>query len=435
MWELVGSGVVSLWLETAGVELPGRDAVAILKWQAGLPELVVANTSEAALTLTAEEYLASLRAKGLLNLPTQGVWMQSEFAPLVSVAGTTPMPGASLTKIATSLASLDEWGPNHQFETLISATGPIENGVLRGDLVVSGGGDPFFVWQEAIALGVALNKLGIKRVTGNLIITGDFWMNYQLNPYVAGELLRQGLNSQLWSSGVRNLYFKMPPGTPEPQVAIAGFVISQNSVSNTKPLIRHQSLPLIYILKQLNVESDNDLAEILAGELLGGAKNIQQIAAWSAGVPQEEIQLINGSGLGEENRVSPRAASAMLRAIQRYLQTSKWNIADLFPVSGRDKGTLEERNIPKGAVVKTGTLYDTIALSGVLPTKEYGLVWFTLINRGTNWERLREEQDVFLQQIIQQLGAAPVPSSLSYHINGNRLGLGAKERNEVVFNK
>ncbi len=423
-----------MWLEAASVELPGRNAVAILKWQAGLPELVVPNASEAALTLTAEEYLAGLKAKRLLSLPTQGVWMQSESAPLVSEAGTTPMPGASLTKIATSLASLDQWGPAHQFETLISATGQVENGVLRGDLVVSGGGDPFFVWQEAIALGAALNKLGIKRVTGNLIITGDFWMNYQLNPYVAGELLRQGLNSQLWSSGVKNLYYRMPPGTAEPQVAIAGFVISENSVANTKPLIRHQSLPLIYILKQLNVESDNDLAEILA-MLVGGAKKVQQIAAWSAGVPQAEIQLINGSGLGEENRVSPRAASAMLRAIQRHLQTSKWNIADLFPVSGRDRGTLEDRNIPQGAVVKTGTLYDTIALSGVLPTKEYGLVWFTLINRGTNWERLRREQDVFLQQIIQRLGAAAVPPSLSYHIDGNRLGLGAKERNEVVLNK
>lgn len=423
-----------MWLEMVSVELPGRNAVAILKWQAGLPELVVPNVSDAALTLTAEEYLAGLSAKGLLNLPTQGIWMQSESAPFVSVAGTVAMPGASLTKIATSLASLDKWGPTHQFETLISATGPIENGVLRGDLVVSGGGDPFFVWQEAIALGAALNKLGVKRVTGNLIITGDFWMNYQLNPYVAGELLRQGLNSQLWSSGVKNLYYRMPPGTAEPQVAIAGFVISEKSVANTKPLIRHQSLPLIYILKQLNVESDNDLAEILA-KLVGGAKKVQQIAAWSAGVPQAEIQLINGSGLGEENRVSPRAASAMLRAIQRHLQTSKWNIADLFPVSGRDKGTLEDRNIPKGAVVKTGTLYDTIALSGVLPTKEYGLVWFTLINRGTNWERLRREQDVFLQQIIKQLGAAQVPPSLSYHIQGNRLGLGAEERNEVVFNK
>ena len=434
MWELLGSGVVSLWLETAGVELPGRNAVTVLKWQAGLPELIVPNTSEQALTLTAEEYLAGLRAKGLLSLPTQGLWMQSEFASLVSVAGTTPMPGASLTKIATSLASLDIYGPTHQFETLISATGPIENGVLRGDLVVSGGGDPFFVWEEAIALGVALNQLGLKQVTGNLIITGDFWMNYQLNPYVAGELLREGLNSASWSSGVQNLYYRMPPGTPKPQVAIAGFVISQKSVAKTKPLIRHQSLPLIYILKQMNVESDNDLAEILA-KLVGGAKKVQQIAAWSAGVPQAEIQLINGSGLGEENQVSPRAASAMLRAIQRYLQTAKWNIADLFPVSGRDKGTLEERNIPKGAVVKTGTLNDTIALSGVLPTKEHGLVWFTLINRGTNWDRLREEQDVFLQQIIKQLGAAPLPPSLTYHINGNRLGLGAKERNEVVFKK
>lgn len=434
MWELIGSGAVSLWLEMAGVDFSVKDAVAILKWQAGLPQLVAPENSEAVLTLTVEEYLQGLQEQGLLSLPTQGLWMQSEFRPLVSEEGTVVMPGASLTKIATSLASLEEWGPTHQFETLISATGPIENGVLRGDLVVSGGGDPFFVWEEAIALGAALNKLGIKRVTGNLIVTGNFGMNYQFNPDVAGELLRRGLNSRLWSSGVKNLYYRMAPGTPQPEVAIAGFVVYRKSVSETRPLIRHQSLPLIYILKQLNVESDNDLAEILA-KMLGGAKKVQQIAAWSAGFPQSEIQLINGSGLGEENRISPRAAAAMLMAIQRYLQNYQWNLADLFPVSGRDKGTLEDRNIPKGAVVKTGTLYDTIALAGVLPTKKYGLVWFTLINRGPNWERLREEQDKFLQQVIRLFGAANVPISLTSHVNGDRLGLGESDRNQIILNQ
>jgi len=44
-----------------------------------------------------------------------------------------------------------------------------------------------FVWEE-IALGNSLNQLGIKRVTGNLVITSNFAMNYKFNPSVAGQL-------------------------------------------------------------------------------------------------------------------------------------------------------------------------------------------------------------------------------------------------------
>jgi len=40
--------------------------------------------------------------------------------------------------------------------------------VLQGDLIITGSGDPFLVWEEVIALGNSLNQLGIKRVTGNL---------------------------------------------------------------------------------------------------------------------------------------------------------------------------------------------------------------------------------------------------------------------------
>jgi D-alanyl-D-alanine carboxypeptidase/D-alanyl-D-alanine-endopeptidase (penicillin-binding protein 4) len=56
-----------------------------------------------------------------------------------------------LTKIATSLAALKTWGPSYQFETLISATGPVQNGVLQGDLVIKAVAIRF-VWEEAIAL-------------------------------------------------------------------------------------------------------------------------------------------------------------------------------------------------------------------------------------------------------------------------------------------
>ena len=433
MWELFSYGFIHLWLEMAGIQTIGQNTVTILKWQAGLPELVSPENSDEILTLKVDEYLEGLKIKGLLTANTQGIWIQSELRSLNSHEGTTPIPGASLTKIATSLAALETWGPQHQFETLISTTGPITNGILQGDLVINGGSDPYFVWEEAIALGNAIQKLRINQVRGNLVIVGDFWMNNQYNRLLAGKLLQEGINSATWSRNVRSIYNQMPRGTPMPKVAIAGSVISQKSVSKKKPIIRHKSLRLVHILKKMNVESNNNLAETLAKNL-GGAKVVQQKAAWSAGVPKAEIKLVNGSGLGIENKISPRAVTAMFIAIQRCLQTSQWVISDLFPVSNYDTGTLtdQSRNIPQGAVVKTGTLNDVVALAGVFPTREKGLVWFTTINRSPYWEEIRAEQDKFLQQLVGRWGATTPPRAIIPKINGDRLGLGNTQRNHFL---
>ncbi|MCL2930010.1 MAG: D-alanyl-D-alanine carboxypeptidase [Trichodesmium sp. MAG_R01] len=434
MWELFSYGVIHLWLEMAGMQTIGQNTVAILKWQAGIPELISPENSDETLTLKVDEYLEGLKTKGLLTPNTQGIWIQSELRPLNSHEGTTLIPSASLTKIATSLAALETWGAQHQFETLISITGPITNGILRGDLVINGGSDPYFVWEEAITLGNAIQKLGINQVRGNLVIVGNFWMNNQYDHVLAGKFLQEGINSATWSRNVKSIYDRMPRGTPKPTVVIAGSVISQKSVSQTKPMIRHKSLPLIYILKTMNVESKNNLAQTLA-KSLGGAKVVQQKAAWSAGVPEAEIQLVNGSGLGLGNKISPRAVTAMFIAIQRHLQTSQWVIADLFPVSGYDTGTLtdQSRTIPQGTVVKTGTLNDVIALAGVFPTREQGLVWFTIVNRSPYWQETRAEQDKFLQQLVNRWGSTISPRAITPKINGDRLGLGDSKRNHFVW--
>ena len=434
MWELFSYGVINLWLEMAGIQNIGQDTIAILKWQADIPQLISPENSDKTLTLQIDEYLESLKIKGLLTTNAQGIWIQSELRSLHSHKGTTPIPGASLTKIATSLAALETWGPQHQFETLISTRGQISNGVLRGDLIVNGGSDPYFVWEEAIALGNAIQKLGINQVTGNLVRVGDFGVNNRYNPIVAGKFLQEGMNSATWSRNVRSIYKQMPPGTPMPKVAIGGSVISEKSVSDKTPIIRHKSLPLVYILKTMNAESKNDLAERLARNL-GGAKVVAKKAAWTAGVPEAEIQLVNGSGLGVENQISPRAVTGMLVAIQRRLQNSGWVIADLFPVSGYDTGTLvkQSRNIPKGAAVKTGTLNDVIALAGVFPTQEQGLVWFTMVNRSPYWDETRAEQDKFLQKLVKKWGETKPPKAIFPKINGDRLGLGDSQRNEILF--
>ncbi len=164
------------------------------------------------------------------------------------------------------------------------------------------------------------------------------------------------------------------------------------------------------LLKQMNIYSNNVMAQMLA-ESVGGAAVVAEIAAKAAKVDTQEVQLINGSGLGVENRISPRASVGMLMAMEEKLQDNPLNVADLFPMGGRDTtGTVQWRNLPDGVAVKTGTLAQVSALAGVIPTKERGQVWFSIINHGPNVDRFRVEQDRLLQKLAQHWNLTPVVS-------------------------
>jgi serine-type D-Ala-D-Ala carboxypeptidase/endopeptidase (penicillin-binding protein 4) len=384
-----------------------------------------------------KRYLAGLQAQGL-NLNEQGVWLQSGPSLIVNHQGSTPLSAASLTKIASSLAALETWGPQYQFETIVYATGPIQNGVVQGNLVVQGNGDPMFVWEEAIALGNALNQAGIQQVAGDLIITGNFFMNFDFDPAKSGGFLKQAFNGKAWTGDIAEQYTQLKAPQPKPTLVINGNVqVIQNldmTQSAAKPIVKHQSLPLLHLVKRLNVYSNNIMAESLSRSL-GGPQATAQKAAAAAGLPPNEIMLSNGSGLGVENRIAPHATAQMFSAIARYAERNGFTVSDLFPISGTDVGTLIDRRIPKNAVVKTGTLNEVCALSGVLPTRDRGLVWFSIINRGSQIEAFRNQQDVLLQQLQAHWGT-PKDRSPSItpnpKVNTPNSELGAMGRNQIL---
>jgi D-alanyl-D-alanine carboxypeptidase/D-alanyl-D-alanine-endopeptidase (penicillin-binding protein 4) len=70
-----------------------------------------------------------------------------------------------------------------------------------------------------------------------------------------------------------------------------------------------------------------------------------------------------------------------------------------------------------------------------MPTRDRGLVWFTIINRGTDVEGLRAGQDKLLQRLLEQLRVAPaLPAALIPHpVSSNSGQLGASERNEILY--
>lgn len=378
--------------------------------------------------LKISQYINGLATKGFPK-KTQGVWVQSSDSLLANHQGTTPLPAASITKVATSLVALSTFSPNHRFVTTISTTGLIKNSTLDGDLVIQGNQDPFFIWEEAIALGNRLNELGIKRVKGNLVITGNFYMNYEYDPLKSGNLLKIGMNSRIWTPQALTQYRSLPPGTPRPQVIIDGTVkVVPALPSNAKPLVRHYSPTLADLLKKMNRYSNNKMSEMIA-DSVGGAKQVAQKAATIAGVPEGEIQLVNGSGLSELNKISPRAAVALFLAIDRYLKPLNMTIADVLTVVGQDKGILDERKIPQMSVVKSGSLNNVSALAGALPTKDKGIVWFAIMNGGNNLTGFRTQQELLLNNLVNQWG---IVDSLPLELTPTQKPEDQMSRNEVV---
>ncbi|MEM9264586.1 MAG: D-alanyl-D-alanine carboxypeptidase [Cyanobacteria bacterium P01_F01_bin.13] len=347
------------------------------------------------------------------------------------------LPAASLTKVATTLAALETYDINHQFETFVGWRGVIANGVLQGDLIVKGAYDPLFVWEEGITLGNTLQQLGIQQVTGSLIVIDQFVMNFNTDPLESGELLKQAMNSATWGWEVDKQYATLPPGTPKPAVQIQGPVQIASAAPTIDQasgwLVRHKSLPLAVILKAMNIYSNNVMAEMVAN-LSGGPANVVKIAE-QIGVTPGEISLINGSGLGEDNQLSARAVIILMQAIQTRLQTQGLNFADLFPVSGKDVGTLIDRTIPTNASVKTGSLAVVSALAGAFPTEKKGLVWFAIINYGSGLETLRARQDRLLAAIETQWGKAnqiPKQIKATLQFNQGPYRLGDPKRNEII---
>jgi serine-type D-Ala-D-Ala carboxypeptidase/endopeptidase (penicillin-binding protein 4) len=404
MLDLFTSGLVSFWLQNAKITSPQVDFNEFILWK-GAPLLTFPSEEDSFLKSVKEQYLKELSTRSM-KPENQFLWLQSASNILLNHQGNTPVPAASISKVATTLTALEKLGIDYKFITKIAKKGTINNGVLQGDLIIIGSGDPLFVWEEAIALGNTLNDMGIKTVTGNLIIVGNFYMNYKLDPKISGELLKQSFDSKKWTPIINNQYVKMTKSTAKPQIEIKGNIQITNTIPENNTLIEHQSLSLVKILKEMNIYSNNDIAEMLT-KSIGNSDIIRQTVIKSAQVPSNEIQMINGSGLTMKNLISPRVACQMFMAIERYLRPHNLTIADVFPVSGIDKqGTLSDRNVPKGTIIKTGTLNEVSALVGVLPTKDKGLIWFALINGGTDIGTFRKQQDILLQNIVKKWGVA-----------------------------
>lgn len=90
---------------------------------------------------------------------------------------------ASNTKLYTTSAALDQLGPEFRFETELFIDGPINNGVLEGNVIVRGSGDPVIggrfndgdLTQTFREWADALGVLGVHSIAGDIIGDDDIF--------------------------------------------------------------------------------------------------------------------------------------------------------------------------------------------------------------------------------------------------------------------
>ena len=345
---------------------------------------------------------------------------------------------ASNVKIATAYAVLKTFGPNFRFMTNVYTDGEIDRttGTLNGNVYVSGK-DPMFGFEHAVALAQELNRLGIRSVSGDLIATDNFAMNYSGSSLKSAETMfatmdaakRSPAATRVWLNYLSNSgKFGQVNGIPS--VTFSGSVYVQAIPSSLRLLFTHESAPMRDILKVTLCYSNNFLSERL-GDMLGGAYAVARIVHLNAGVPPVEFSIQTSSGLGH-NRVSPNAMMRLLRVLRDDLAKYRMTFADIMPVAGIDKGTLENRfdsDFASGSVVgKTGTLGNTdggvSALAGEINTRN-GKLLFVIFNQRGSVARFRTFQNYFVALIQGQFGGATAekyaPISLDSRVSKTRI--------------
>ncbi len=177
-------------------------------------------------------------------------------------------------------------------------------------------------------------------------------------------------------------------------------------------LVVHHSEPLLLIAKSLN-DYSNNIFNVWA-ESIGGAPAVEGVARSSiAADMRAEITLADGAGADPRNRMSPRAAVRLLRALDEELHKTQHALPDILPVAGIDAGTLQSRLNDAGeagnVVGKTGTYgdYGASALVGAISTRDQGTVYFAILNHGVKVPEARARQDRFVRALLAHLHSIP----------------------------
>lgn len=135
---------------------------------AGLPKAVSSALKEAGIPQS---------AVGIMVLRTD------DSQPLLAVNSKRAMNPASTMKLLTTYAGLELLGPAYTWKTEAYLAGELKDGVLQGDLVLKGYGDPKFTIEQFWLWLRELRARGLREVRGDLVMDRSF---FELPPHDPG---------------------------------------------------------------------------------------------------------------------------------------------------------------------------------------------------------------------------------------------------------
>jgi D-alanyl-D-alanine carboxypeptidase/D-alanyl-D-alanine-endopeptidase (penicillin-binding protein 4) len=362
-------------------------------------------------------------------------------ATVASLAAEQGFVPASNTKLVTAAVALQSLGPDARLPTELLHTGSVRDGVLHGDLVLRGQGDPTLALPnegDARLTGMvaALQALGVGRVAGRVVGDGSWlgdehrgrgWQWDDLGRDYAppfGGLCCCGNLEPVVRDGVAE---RVPVSDPAVFAAAAfagvlraaGIEVVGGDVANDggeRPVAVVWSRPLHELSVPLLLDSDNLFAEqlwrvaakVATGD--GGSSSAEAhcLAVLARlGVPTGGLVLADGSGLSRMNLVRPRQLAGLLCTMFDSPHRSRW--LEALPIGGVS-GTLRERFVDGPAhgrvLAKTGTLTRVTGLSGYLlrPQGEplaFSILWNDfLVDDAT----ARRTVDAFVQDLAAAVG-------------------------------
>ena len=331
---------------------------------------------------------------------------------------------ASNEKLTVTYAALVELGTSYRFRTALLGVGSQEENVWHGDVFLKGYGDPTLTSPELDGLAEQLTELGITRIDGR-VLADESWFDAQRTApgWKAAFFINESppLSALVVDRGRYDGHTARHPALAAAgqlrrillrHGITAGAVAVGRAPANAYGLAQVESEPLPDVLKEMDRDSDNFMAELILKELgaeageagtTGEGVRIVLRDLADAGVPLAGVRMFDGSGLSLDDRLTARALAALLVAA--------WNDVDLrnpfwaaLPVAGVN-GTLEDRmqRAPaRGAVrAKTGTTNRASALSGYVRDRYV----FAVMQNGwpvSTWSA-RKAQDRFATTLASTL--------------------------------
>lgn len=390
---------------------------------------------------------------------TSCVAISVDGVPVAAKNERAPLRPASNVKVFTAAVAAEVLGLQHVYTTEVR--GVLAGGVVTGDLYLVGGGDPVLNstwWNGPNAKFPPFNSTpveqfvdqivaaGVTRIEGSVLGDASRYDEEWYNPTwfddvkfveggpIAALLINDSRESPTTSSNdpVVGAAAVLTAELRARGVEVGGSP-GRGAVPGATPLIASiSSQPLPAILAEVLTTSDNTAAEMLLKEIgraRGGAGTrdaglavvTQTLQSW--GVPLEGVQLVDGSGLSDENR----ATCASLLAVLQH-QSADDAIGAGLPVAGAAGGTLAEAftETQMAGVLraKTGTLYNyddgiggrpaVKALSGFVPLEGGGAIEFSLLLTGPQIAEQVEYRPIWdaLAALLGAYPSGPSPADL-----------------------